>query len=58
VKYFQMGEVYIHNDVRERFLRSLTLKEDAEKELLLQDAQVQRKITQSRVIIFKSFSLD
>lgn len=49
VKYFQMGEVYIPRDVKERLLRSLTLKEDAEKEKLLQDAQVERKITASKV---------
>ncbi|XP_060073159.1 uncharacterized protein LOC132552974 [Ylistrum balloti] len=49
VKYFQMGQVYIPHDVKERLLRSLTLKEDAEKEKLLQDAQVERKITASKV---------
>ncbi|OWF44236.1 uncharacterized protein LOC110458648 [Mizuhopecten yessoensis] len=49
VKYFQMGQVYIPNDVKERLLRSLTLKEDAAREKLLQDAQVERKITTSKI---------
>lgn len=49
VKYFQMDEVFIHNDVKERFLRALTLKEDAAREILMQNAQVERKITTSKV---------
>lgn len=53
VKFFQMGQVFIPTDVEERFLRQLTLKEDSEKEKLLQKAQVERKITSSQVSISK-----
>ncbi|XP_061169850.1 uncharacterized protein LOC133179122 [Saccostrea echinata] len=49
VRFFQMGQVYIPRDVEERFLRQLTLKEDSEREKLLQKAQVERKITSSQV---------
>lgn len=49
VKFFQMGQVFIPSDVEERFLRQLTLKEDSEREKLLQKAQVERKITSSQV---------
>ena len=54
VKYFQMSEVYIPNDVKERYLRTLTLKEDTVREQLLQDAQVERKKTQSEVSYCKT----
>ena len=49
VKYFQLGHMNIPSDVEERFLRALTLQEDALKEQLLQDAQVVRKETESKV---------
>lgn len=44
-----MGEVYIPQVVKQQYLRTLTLKEDAEKEKLLQNATVERKKTQSKV---------
>ncbi|PVD39384.1 hypothetical protein C0Q70_02014 [Pomacea canaliculata] len=49
VKYFQLGAVEIPSDVEDRFLRSLTLKEDADREKLLQEAQVVRKTTEAMV---------
>lgn len=49
VRYFQLGYVNIPGDVEERFLRALTLQEDALKEQLLQDAQVVRKETDAKV---------
>ncbi|KAK3082983.1 hypothetical protein FSP39_010818 [Pinctada imbricata] len=49
VKYFQLGEVFIHRDVEERYLKTLTLKEDNEREKLIQDAQVERKRTDKLV---------
>jgi hypothetical protein len=45
-----MGQVYIPRDVEEQFLRQLTLKEDSEREKLLQKAQVERKITSKQVL--------
>lgn len=49
VRYFQLGYVNIPSDVEERFLRALTLQEDALKEQLLQDAQIVRKDTDFKV---------
>ena len=53
VRYFQLGDMDIPSDVEERFLRALTLQEDALKEQLLQDAQVVRKETESKVCIYR-----
>ena len=50
VKYFQLGAVEIPEDVEDRFLRALTLKEEAAREILLQEAQVVRKTTEAEVI--------
>lgn len=58
VKFFEMGQVFIPTDVEERFLRQLTLKEDSEKEKLLQKAQVERKITSSQVQKIKNQALE
>ena len=52
VKYFQLGQVDIPNDVQDRFLRALTLQEEAAREKLLQEAQVVRKTTEAEVIDF------
>ncbi|XP_076459148.1 uncharacterized protein LOC143292587 [Babylonia areolata] len=49
VKYFQLGAVEIPSDVEDRFLKALTLKEEAAREELLQDAQVVRKKTEADV---------
>ena len=49
VKYFQMGAVEIPGDVEDRFLRALTLKEEAAREELKQEAQVVRKNTEADV---------
>ncbi|XP_046565249.1 uncharacterized protein LOC124273948 [Haliotis rubra] len=49
VKYFQLGQVQIPSDVKDRFLRALTLQEDALREQLLQDAQIVRKQTDVEV---------
>ncbi|KAK7113664.1 uncharacterized protein [Littorina saxatilis] len=49
VKYFQMGAVEIPSDVQGRFLRALTLQEEAAREKLLQEAQVVRKNTEAEV---------
>ncbi|XP_062599612.1 uncharacterized protein LOC134261180 [Saccostrea cucullata] len=54
VRFFQMGEVYIPRDVEETFLRQLTLKEDSEREKLLQKAQLERKITSKKVQKYKN----
>ncbi|OWF44238.1 uncharacterized protein LOC110458644 [Mizuhopecten yessoensis] len=45
VKYFQLGNVAISNTVKERYMQSLILMEEAEAELLKQEAQVVRKNT-------------
>ncbi|KAL8612319.1 hypothetical protein ACOMHN_062266 [Nucella lapillus] len=49
VKYFQLGAVEIPADVKDRFLKALTLKEEAAREKLLQDAQIVRKKTEADV---------
>lgn len=49
VRYFQLGYVNIPGDVEERFLRALTLQEDALKEELLQNATVVRAETEQKV---------
>ncbi|KAL8586179.1 hypothetical protein ACOMHN_057741 [Nucella lapillus] len=49
VKYFQLGAVDIPSAVVDRFLRALTLKEEADREKLLQEAQVERKSTEAEV---------
>lgn len=49
VKYFQLGAVEIPNDVQDRFLKALTLTEEAEREKLLQEAQIVRKNTEAEV---------
>ncbi|KAK6165892.1 hypothetical protein SNE40_022710 [Patella caerulea] len=49
VKYFQLKSVNIPGDVEERFLKALTLREEADKEHLLQEAQVVRKNTEAEV---------
>ena len=49
VKYFQIGAIDIPSDVSERYLKTLTLKEDNAREKFLQDASVVRKGTQQRV---------
>ena len=49
VKYFQLGAVEIAKEVEDRFLRALTLMEEAAKEQLLQEAQVLRKTTEAQV---------
>lgn len=43
VKYFQIGKIKIPKDVTERYLKTLTLKEDVAREEFLQDAAVVRK---------------
>lgn len=58
VKYFHMGEVYIPQVVKQQYLRTLTLKEDAEKEKLLQNATVERKKTQSKVQKIKNEAVE
>ena len=50
VKYFQLGAVEIPSDVEDRFLRALTLQEEAAREKLLQEAQIVRKTTEAEVI--------
>ena len=54
VKYFQLGAVEIPSAVEDRFQTALTLKEDAEREKLLQEAQVVRKSTEAEVEVFIS----
>ncbi|XP_061187984.1 uncharacterized protein LOC133196050 [Saccostrea echinata] len=49
VKYFQLGGVTIPNVVQERFMRALTLQEDSERELLVQETKVVRKDTTAMV---------
>lgn len=49
VKYFQLGAVDIPSGVEDRYLRALTLKEEADREELLQEAQVVRKSTEAEV---------
>ena len=49
VRHFQLGSIYIPGDVKDRFLRALTLQEDSARELLLQEAQVIRKNTEAHV---------
>ncbi|XP_069107759.1 uncharacterized protein [Argopecten irradians] len=45
VRYFQLGEVEISDSVKERFMQALVLLEEAETEILKQEAQVIRKNT-------------
>ncbi|XP_060073151.1 uncharacterized protein LOC132552967 [Ylistrum balloti] len=45
VRYFQLGSVTISSSVNERFMQSLLLQEEAETEILKQEAQVIRKNT-------------
>ncbi|XP_033728421.1 uncharacterized protein LOC117317661 [Pecten maximus] len=45
VRYFQLGEVTISESVKERYMEALVLLEEAEAELLKQEAQVIRKNT-------------
>lgn len=49
-KYFQLGAVEVPSDVQDRYLRALILTEEAEREKLLQEAQVERKTTEAEVI--------
>lgn len=49
VKYFQLGRVSIPDDVGNRYLQALKLKEETEREKLLQEAQVIRKNTTAMV---------
>ena len=49
VKYFQLGAVEIDEDVEDRFLEALTLKEETVREELRQEAQVVRKNTEAEV---------
>nr|KAG5703821.1 hypothetical protein BaRGS_031455 [Batillaria attramentaria] len=49
VKYFQLGAVDIPSDVEDRFLKALTLQEEADREKNLQEAQVVRKNTEAMV---------
>ncbi|XP_076450018.1 uncharacterized protein LOC143286359 [Babylonia areolata] len=49
VKYFQLGAVDIPSTVEERYLRALTQLEDADREILLQEAKVVRKDTEAKV---------
>ena len=58
VKYFQLGEISIPGTVEERFLRQLTLQEESEREKLLQNAQVARKETQSKVQQMRNAALE
>ena len=51
VKFFQLGQLSIPDDVESRFLRALTLQEDTEREQLLQDATIVRKTTEAEVIM-------
>lgn len=49
VRYFQLGEVTIPATVQERFMRSLTLQEESDREVLVQEAKVVRKNTTAMV---------
>lgn len=49
VKYFQLGTITIPNDVQSQYMKALTLQEEADREKLLQDAQVVRKNTTAMV---------
>lgn len=49
VKYFQLGSITIPNDVQSQYMKALTLQEEADREKLLQDAQVVRKNTTAMV---------
>ncbi|XP_069102398.1 uncharacterized protein [Argopecten irradians] len=49
VRYFQLGPVSISSSVKERFMKALTLQEEAEEEKLKQQAQVIRKNTKAEI---------
>ncbi|XP_061187985.1 uncharacterized protein LOC133196051 [Saccostrea echinata] len=49
VKYFQLGQVTIPHSVQERFMKALTLQEQSDREVLLQEAKVIRKNTTAMV---------
>ena len=49
VKYFQLAKIDIPNDVETRFIQALVLQEQAEEEILKQDAIVIRKETDQQV---------
>ncbi|XP_048777110.2 uncharacterized protein LOC125681186 [Ostrea edulis] len=54
VKYFHLGQITIPNDVQSQFMKALTLQEEADREQLLQDAQVVRKNTTAMVQLIKN----
>lgn len=49
VRFFQLKEVAITNDVQSRFLQALILQEETEKEKFLQEAQLVQKRTDAQV---------
>lgn len=54
VKYFQLGTITIPSDVQSQYMKALTLQEEADREKLLQDAQVVRKNTTAMVQVIKN----
>lgn len=50
VKFFQLGQVTIPSSVQERYMKALTLKEESDRENLVQEAKVVRKTTNAMVI--------
>lgn len=50
VKFFQLGQVIIPSSVQERYMKALTLKEESDRENLVQEAKVVRKTTNAMVI--------
>lgn len=49
VRYFQLRSLDIPNDVEERYLTTLTIQEDADREHFIQEAHVVRKETEADV---------
>lgn len=58
VKYFHLGSITIPNDVQSQYMKALTLQEEADREKLLQDAQVVRKNTTAMVQLIKNEALE
>lgn len=50
VKFFQLGQVTIPSSVQERYMKALTLKEESDRENIVQEAKVVRKTTNAMVI--------